>query len=250
MSPRLEFALKAARAAGDSTLEVFQKRGGFEFKSDETPVTAADRRAEEIIRSHIENEFSGETVLGEEQGLTGHSPDRWVIDPIDGTKSFIAGVPLYATLLSWEEDGDPKIGIAYFPALDLILWAEKGQGAFANGAPTRIKDETDPKRSIICHGSLRTLGLQGRLEGFFDLAGRSLAAKGWGDAYGYALVATGRAQAMVDPIVSHWDISSVSLIVREAGARFTTLDGREALENQGLAVVPGMQSALLEALRA
>jgi myo-inositol-1(or 4)-monophosphatase len=249
MSPRLDFALKAARAAGDSTLEAFRQPRAFEFKGDSTPVTAADRRAEAIIRERIEAEFPGETVLGEEQGLVGVSRDRWVVDPIDGTKSFIAGVPLYATLLSWEEAGEPLVGVAYFPALELMLWAEKGGGAFANGSLTQVRDETDPKQSIICHGSLRTLEEQGRLPGFFDLAGRSLAAKGWSDAYGYALVATGRAQAMIDPIVSHWDISSVSLIVREAGALFTTLDGREALENQGLAVVPGMQAMLLEAMR-
>ena len=138
MSPRLEFALNAAIKGGKSTLAHFNVGTEVEIKHDLTPVTVADRGAERIIREEIEKAYPGDAILGEEEGETSQSKTRWVIDPIDGTKSFICGVPLYSTLLSYEVDGEPILGIAYFPALNEIVYAEKGQGAYWNGKPCRV----------------------------------------------------------------------------------------------------------------
>ena len=125
MTPRLRFALDAVRKAGQSTLEHFQSGLAVEYKSDASPVTVADKNAEAILRAAINHAYPGETILGEEQGLTGTGDTRWIIDPIDGTKSFICGVPLYATLLSYEVDGQPILGVSYFPALDEMVYERK-----------------------------------------------------------------------------------------------------------------------------
>ncbi len=250
MSPRLQFALEAARVAGESTLGLFRNPEGFELKSDHSPVTAADKRAEEIIRERVEKHFPGETVLGEEQGLTGQGLDRWVIDPIDGTKSFIAGVPLYSTLLSWEEGGEPVLGVTDFPALGFTVYAEKGGGAFCNGEPCRVQDVADLSRAIICHGSLKSLRQYGRLDSSTDLGSKALAVKGWSDAYGHMLVATGRAHLMIDPVVSRWDLSAVAVIVREAGGVFSDFSGGRAITNEAISCVPGLYGEVMEAFRA
>lgn len=247
MSPRLRFAIDTSIAAGRGTLDLF--KGGTEvlLKSDNSPVTRADKEAEEFIRAEIEREFPGDSVLGEEMGQTGSATDRWVVDPIDGTKSFIAGVPLYATLLSYECGGVPVLGVCYFPALDELLYAETGLGAFWNGASCQVSTVIDIESSIICFGSTAALERTGRLQGALALGGRALSAKGWGDAYGHALVATGRVGAMVDPAVSHWDISAMSVIVREARGSFTDFEGNEALSTEAISCVPGLKRQILEA---
>lgn len=249
MSPRLAYAIQAAHRAGRLTLKYFQTGASVDIKSDDTPVTAADREAELLIRREIELAYPGDTVLGEEQGLSGVSEDRWVIDPIDGTKSFIAGVPLYATLLSYERAGEPEVGVCYFPALDEMLYAEKGGGAFWNGRPCQVSGRETLKGSTIVCGSILRLAQQGRLETLMSLAQTSIALRTWSDAYGHALVATGRADAMVDPVVSRWDISAVALIVREAGGKFTNFAGSEALAEEALSGTPAIHDLFVESFR-
>lgn len=229
MSPRLATAIQAAYEAGRSTLALFQSSFDVETKSDNTPVTEADKRAEAIIRKAIGATYPGEAILGEEQGLTGHGNNRWIIDPIDGTKSFVSGVPLYSTLLSYEEDGEPILGICYFPALDEMLFAEKGSGAFFNGRPARVSKKSTVKGSVICCGSPSSLVKYDRMSGVLKLSETAMAVRTWSDAYGHALVATGRAEAMIDPVVKLWDISAVTLIVREAGGTATSFKGGSPL---------------------
>jgi histidinol-phosphatase len=230
MSPRLAFALNAVWSAGRSTLSLFQNLEGFDSKEDQTPVTAADRRAEEIIRAEIEKAFPGETVLGEEQGLTGASDSRWVVDPIDGTKSFVAGVPLYATLLAWEQEGEPEIGVVYFPALDEMFYAEKGGAALRNGRPIRVSSRPTVTQSILCHAGAKGMAAGGHAKGLETLARRAMATRTWCDAYGHMLVAAGRADAMFDPVVSRWDVSALLPILACAGGMATRLDGGSVLE--------------------
>lgn len=228
MSPRLAFAIKAARLAGDSALGHFLGAGDFDLKGDDSPVTVADTQAETLIRTLIAEEFPGEAVLGEELG-GGQEADRWVVDPIDGTKSFVAGVPLYATLLSYEIDHAPVVGVAYFPGLDWLLAAEKGQGATANGEPCRVRQNRERRRAVVCCGSLPTFQAQGKLDGLMRLGAEVMALRTWCDAYGHALVAAGRVDAMIDPRVKRWDLSAVSLIVREAGGRVTDFAGHDTI---------------------
>jgi histidinol-phosphatase len=249
MSPRLAFALDAAYQAGRLTLRYFQTDTQVDLKSDETPVTDADRGAEALIRSLIEKKYPGDTVLGEEQGLSGASDDRWVIDPIDGTKSFISGVPLYGTLLSYEQAGEPVIGICYFPALDEMIYAAKGEGAFWNGRQAKVSGRSDLAKSRIVCGSIVSLDKRDSLTALLALAKLSIATRTWGDAYGHALVATGRVDLMIDPVVNRWDISAMSLIVREAGGRFTDFQGGEALVNEAISSNGLVHAAALEAFR-
>jgi len=197
-------------------------------KEDSSPVTEADRQAERIIRRMIADRFPGEAILGEEEGGD-DVPDRWVVDPIDGTKSFICGVPLYATLLSYEVDRQPQVAVCYFPALDEMLQAERGGGSWFNGRPCRVSEDRLIEGSVLAVGSHKSMAREHREAGFQALADRALATRTWGDAYGHMLVATGRVAAMVDPVVKHWDISAVSLIVREAGGRFTDFSGSDRL---------------------
>jgi myo-inositol-1(or 4)-monophosphatase len=249
ISTRLEFAIEAATKGAAATLEHFQKGIGWERKSDDSPVTIADHLAEQIIRDEIAKHFPGETILGEEQGLTGEHGDRWVIDPIDGTKSFAAGAPLYATLLSYEMEDEPVLGVCVLPALNEVYAASKGEGAYLNGVETHVR-EASLEDSIICTGSIPSLIEFHRMNGMQMIGERVMAVRGWGDAYGHMMVAAGRAQAMIDPIVNHWDISAPSIIVREAGGCFTDFHGGETLAHEGISCTPGLQRKILEAFQA
>ncbi|MBS1724599.1 MAG: histidinol phosphate phosphatase [Armatimonadetes bacterium] len=247
MTDRLAFAIETAEEAANSTLRHFQGGGGFELKGDDSPVTTADREAESIVRRRIHERFPGEAVLGEEEGGDASKATRWVVDPIDGTKSFIAGVPLYGTLLAFEEDNTPVLGVACFPALGDVVYAEVGSGAFWNGHRCQVRRNAELKRAIICCCSTVTLAKQGRLEGLLELAEATMATRTWCDAYGHSLVATGRADAMIDAYVSRWDISAMSVIVREAGGRFTDFQGGGALSDEAISCTSDLQSQILGA---
>lgn len=233
MSPRLAFAIDAAVRAGRSTLAHFQAGVPIELKEDASPVTVADRNAERIIRDAIALAYPSDAIFGEEEGGS-NAPDRWVVDPIDGTKSFISGVPLYATLLSYEEAGEPVVAVCYLPALDELLYAEKGSGAFVNGRPARVSTRKEVRGSVLCCGGHRSLINAGRMDGFLNLVPQALATRTWSDAYGHALVATGRVDAMIDPVVAHYDISAMALIIREAGGRFTDFRGNDGLAKEAV----------------
>jgi histidinol phosphatase-like enzyme (inositol monophosphatase family) len=249
MSPRLAFALDTAVKAGRFTLAYFNTGTAVELKQDNTPVTEADRGAERIIRHAIEAAYPGDAILGEEEGESGAGDARWVVDPIDGTKSFICGVPLYATLISYEVDKHPVLGVAYFPALDELLFAEKGQGAFFNGRPCHVSPKPTLQGAVVSCGSHASMEKLGRAEGMRQIAERTLATRTWSDAYGHALVATGRVEAMVDPIVNHWDVSAVSLIVVEAGGRFTDFDGTPGPHNEAIGSNGLVHDELLEVFK-
>ncbi len=234
MSPRLAFAIEVALKAGRGTLAHFQTGAAIDLKSDATPVTIADRQAERLMREEIGRNYPGEAILGEEEGAQGQGCDRWVLDPVDGTKSFVSGVPLYATLLAFERRGEPILGVCYFPALNEILYAEVGSGAFWNGSPARVGKEVSVTGAVIASGSMGTMARAGRLQGFQALEARAMAARTWSDAYGHALVATGRVAGMIDPVVARWDVSAMAVIVREAGGRFTDFAGNDALADEAI----------------
>jgi len=230
VSPRLRFAIDAVRKAGQSTLDHFQSGVAVEFKSDDSPVTVADKNAEAILRAEINSYFPGETILGEEQGLTGTGNTRWIIDPIDGTKSFICGVPLYATLLSYEVDGVPILGVSYFPALDEMVYAEQGSGCFMNDKRVSVTTRNTVKGGFLASGGPNSMVKYGRWKGFEEMSAHAVATRTWSDAYGHCLVATGRVDAMIDPVVSRWDLSAIKIIVEEAGGKFTDFNGNNPFD--------------------
>ncbi len=211
-----------ARAAGDATLQWF-RRADLELveKADGTPVTVADRTAERIIRDELAVRYPEDSVFGEEEGVTGTGERRWIIDPIDGTLSFVHGVPLFATLLA-VEDGDGIVaGAIHHAALEETVWAGRGRGAFHNGVPCRVSQTERVETAVLSTSDFAAMPpsmMRSVHQSGFLL-------RTWGDAYGYTLVATGRMEVMVDPIVNTWDVAPVAVILPEAGGRFSAMDG-------------------------
>lgn len=221
----LEVAVGAARAAGLHTLKYFKTDLSIETKSDNTPVTRADREAEQIIRGIVGEKFPKHTILGEEDGekLGADSRFRWIIDPIDGTKSFIHGVPLYGTLIGVEIDGRPKVGVCYIPAMDEMLAAAAGLGCHWNGKRANVSPIERLEDATLLVGS--PVSAMRRSDAFERLAARAKLTRGWGDCYGYVLVATGRAEVMIDPAMNLWDCAPLLPILQEAGGHFTDWKG-------------------------
>jgi histidinol phosphatase-like enzyme (inositol monophosphatase family) len=229
-SPRelLDVALAAAWAGGHRTLTYFNAGVAVEWKADATPVTAADREAEAVIRQVISRAFPDHGILGEEDGETvGKGPCRWIIDPLDGTKSFVRGVPLYGTLIGVELRGEPVVGVIYLPALGETVAAARGEGCTWNGRPCRVSTVARLEGALVVLSDERTA--RARSGAFADLAGRVQLERTWGDCYGYALVATGRAEVALDPVVNVWDCAALLPIVEEAGGRFTDWKGRRTI---------------------
>jgi len=221
----LAFAVDLARRAGESTLEAFKSGVAVELKADNSPVTEADRQAEMFVRKAIQTEFPAHGVFGEEFGQQGSQEQRWVIDPIDGTKSFIAGVPLFGTLLSYEEAGIPQIGVVSLPALGVTVYAEKGHGAFVDGQPCHVSTQTEFSQAYMVTSDLKQFSKTGRTTHLLELVGNVAAVRTWGDAYATYLMATGRVDLFVDPSFNPWDVSALNVIIEEAGGRVTDFEG-------------------------
>jgi histidinol-phosphatase len=234
----LSFTEQTAREAGALTLEYFLTDGArAEFKSDDTPVTIADRKAEELIRSRIAGAYPDHQIVGEEYGATEGTADyRWIIDPIDGTKSFVHGVPLYAVLIALEIKGVMEVGCAYFPALDEIISAATGLGAQWNGKPCRVSEVASIDRAICAHIDTAYFGKNGKGEPWERLQKAVYYNAGWCDAYGYLLVATGRAEIMLDPVMAVWDCGPFPPIFKEAGGYFGDWSGNEGRIDGGEAL--------------
>ena len=235
-----DFAEATAREAGQLTLEYFQTDAAApEFKGDDTPVTIADRNAEKLIRERIASCYPDHQIVGEEFGESAgdrESNHRWIIDPIDGTKSFVHGVPLYAVLLALEIDGTVEVGCAYFPALDEIISAATGQGTKWNGKPCHVSDESNLDRAVCAHIDTAYFDSNGKGEPWKRLQQAVYYNAGWCDAYGYLLVATGRAEVMLDPVMAIWDCGPFPPILREAGGYFGDWAGNEGRIDAGEAL--------------
>jgi histidinol-phosphatase len=228
----LDAALEAAWAAGRITLRWFQGGPQVDHKEDRSPVTTADREAEATVRRLLATRFPDDGIVGEEEGeVVGRSGRRWIIDPIDGTRSFIHGVPLYGVMVALESDGDPVVGVLHFPALNETIAAARGMGCRWNGRPCRVSEVDRLDRAlVVTSGDARPevppdAELAARLEGLGRLGSLADTYRTWGDCYGYALVATGRAEAMLDPILHLWDAAAIRPVIEEAGGVFTDWSG-------------------------
>jgi histidinol-phosphatase len=222
----LDFAVEAAWQAGKITLEYFQAGTAVERKADASPVTLADRRAEERLRECIQQMFPTHGILGEEYGETlGSSPHRWILDPLDGTRSFVQGVPLYGVMMGLEYDGRAVLGVVHFPALGDTVYAAKGEGCYWNGRRAHVSSVARLEDAVVLATDVRTLYEQGRGPMFETLQTTTRLQRTWGDCYGHILVATGRAEIMLDPILNIWDCAALQPILEEAGGTFTDWSG-------------------------
>ncbi len=237
MHPDLAFALKLADLADSISLTRFRAVDlVVETKPDTTPVTEADRAVEQAIREQVAAERPDDLVLGEEFGggqgkrtsETGRG--RWIVDPIDGTKNYMRGIPVWATLIAYERDGQVVVAVASAPALGRRWWAVRGEGAFAHGHPISVSKVERLEDVQLTFGGLRTWRKYGLLDRFLDLASRCWRTRGFGDFWMHMLVAEGSADIAVEMEVNLWDLAVPKLIVEEAGGRFTDLSGRATAE--------------------
>ena len=237
----LEFAVDIARGAGEITLKYFRQDPETSKKADGSFVTIADREAEKFLRQRILERFPDDTVLGEEEGESkGNSGRRWVVDPIDGTFAFVHGVPFYGVLIGVEVDDEPTVGVVNIPALDEIVYGAKGRGAFLNGKPARVSGKTGLEESLVLCTEFSACERYGFGAAAAELQRRAKATRTWGDCYGYVLVATGRAEVMLDPVMNLWDCAALLPIIEEAGGTFTdwrgvrTISGGNSVATNGL----------------
>lgn len=229
----LDVALEAAYEAGRITQSYFQTTDfAVETKSDDSPVTIADRRAEERIVSVVRRHFPTHSILGEESGETvGSEPVQWIVDPIDGTKSFISGVPLYGVMIGVVVEGVPSVGVVHFPALGDTHHAARGLGAYWNGRRSRVSDRASLEEArVLSTDARRITGDPARAAGYLELERRAKLVRTWGDCYGHMLVATGRAEIMLDPKMSIWDCAALLPIVEESGGHFTSWRGEARID--------------------
>ncbi|MBA63638.1 MAG: inositol monophosphatase [Planctomycetaceae bacterium] len=246
-SPRLLAAVRFAVEAGQQTLERFcQQDLLVEKKNDRSPVTAADKNAELLLRARIQGAFPDDAIVGEEfENVAGTSEYRWIIDPIDGTKSFICGVPLYATLVGVECGDESRIGVIYIPALEELIFAEVGFGSgYLQGdgdlIVPRVSSTTSLAESCFVTSQVSTYYEVDRAPQYLALEKEAYITRTWGDAYGYLLVATGRAEVMVDAVMNVWDAAAILPVMIETGGTFTdwngkaTIHGGEGIGTNGL----------------
>ncbi len=229
---RLNFAIEVAREAGWIAMEYFGNADlHVDRKADDSPVTAADRRAEEHLRRRIADTFPDDSILGEElPDRTGTSRFRWILDPIDGTKSFIHGVPLFGTLVGVEYEDQPILGVIRIPATDECVYAARGEGAWyilgdAPPRPARVSTCEQLAEGVFLSSEIKLWWNMGREDVFRRLQSAARLVRTWGDCYGYMLVATGRAELMVDPQMAIWDAAPLLPILEEAGGTFTDWQG-------------------------
>lgn len=215
-----------ARIAGDVALGHFRTDLQVDSKGDGSPVTIADREAEEAARTWIAKRFPDDGIVGEEFGTQeGTSGRRWFLDPIDGTKSFVRGVPLWGSLVGVAVGDEVVAGAAWFPAVNELIAAEAGKGCWWNGARARVSETSTLAGATVLVTDERAFRTAARRESWRTLTGESGLARTWGDCYGYLLVATGRAEVMVDPVLNPWDIACFLPIIEEAGGVITDLSG-------------------------
>jgi histidinol-phosphatase len=232
----LALALALADIADGITLSRFRAEDlVVETKPDLTPVSEADRAVEQAMRARLSEAAPGDAFLGEEYGGAGEADGgtgrRWIVDPIDGTKSYVRGIPAWATLLALESDGELVLGVVSAPALGRRWWATRGGGAFGRDEPggtprpLHVSGVRDLRDAHLCFGGLEEWRAAGRLDALLDLGARCWRVRGYGDFWSYMLVAEGAVEIGLDPELSLWDLAAPMVVVQEAGGRLTDFGG-------------------------
>ncbi|MFI7244165.1 histidinol-phosphatase [Streptomyces qinglanensis] len=246
----LRLAHVLADAADAATMERFKALDlEVETKPDMTPVSEADKAAEELIRVSLQRTRPRDAVLGEEFGTEGHGPRRWVIDPIDGTKNYVRGVPVWATLIALMEMGEggdrPVVGVVSAPALNRRWWAAKGAGAYTGRSLSKatrmeVSKVSEVRDASFAYSSLHGWEERGMLGGFMDLTRDCWRTRGYGDFWPYMMVAEGAVDICAEPELSLWDMAASAVIVEEAGGVFTGLDGKPGPHSGSAAASNGL----------
>ena len=251
MNRDLQLALDLADAADAITMKHFQSATlAVRTKLDTTPVSEADEAVEQMIRERLAGERPGDGIVGEEFGTSGSAARRWIVDPIDGTKNYVRGIPVFATLIALEADGRLAAGVVSAPALGRRWWASAGDGAFCNGKAIRVSAIDRISDAHLTYDSIGDFDQHGGAVQFLQLMRRCVRSRGFGDFWAHMLVAEGAVEIAVEPAVAAWDMAAVQLIIEEAGGRFSDLrgnarfDGGSALSTNGL-----LHDAVLEFFR-
>lgn len=229
MDEWIELARELAHESGKLISGYFGTRLEVKRKADDSPVTIADQESEALMRRIIESRYPDHAVVGEEHGTSGNpdAPYQWLLDPIDGTKSFIHGVPLFCTLIALLENGRPILGVIHLPALGDLMIGAKGRKTTLNGEPVRVSGTTELSQATVAFTCTKELWAHGHGEAFQSLQERAGLVRGWGDGYGYLLVASGRADVMIDPVLNAWDVAALKPCIEGAGGRITEISGAE-----------------------
>lgn len=246
----LQVAVDAARAGADAALPFFRKHSRVTWKADDSPVGDADHAADAAIQRCIRAAFPDDAILTEESGeLQGRRDRRWIVDPVDGTRDFLRGLPYWANLIALEADGDIVVGVLHHPALGKLYAAARGAGAWRDGQRLKVA-EAALSRSLLVFGEIQCVYKAIDPETFARL-GRSVgSSRGYGAPYGAALMLDGQAEVWTEGIVSLWDIAPFVVLLEEAGARFTDLTGTRTWPSRsGLAAAPALHDAVLDVLR-
>jgi histidinol phosphatase-like enzyme (inositol monophosphatase family) len=229
MQELVEFAAHLAEQSGHVIMRYFGTGVQVLEKPDQSPVTVADREAEALMRRLIEARYPGHRVLGEEGGESGQpgSDFQWVLDPIDGTRPFVHGVPLFGTLIGLLERGQPVLGAIHLPVSKELMIGAKGRATTLNGRPVRVRNTERLSEATLVYTSTQVLWQHGHGAGFERLQERVALARGWGDCYGHFMVAAGRADIMIDPEMKLWDVAALKPCVDGAGGRLTDKFGKD-----------------------
>jgi histidinol-phosphatase len=237
---RYEVARNAAESAGRLAKRYFDDTFQIEWKADQSPVTIADRESETLLRQLLLAAFPHDGFLGEEYGDTiGTSGYRWIIDPIDGTRNFVRGIPIWATLVGLEYKDEQIMGVAVVPAMEQTYRALRGDGAFRNDRPIHVSTVDKLSEALLMYSSLSWFIKAGRQEQFIELTQRTQKQRGFGDFYGFVLVAQGSGEVMVEHGVHAWDVAAIKPIVEEAGGRFSDWDGTPSIHRPDVVVSNG-----------
>lgn len=243
----LEEATEIVERGSRIALSYFRQALLIETKTDHSPVTIADKKTEEALRTDLMRAFPDHGIVGEEFGE--EFPDRdyvWTIDPIDGTRSFIRGIPLFGTLVSLLERGEPVVGIAVLPALDETYISAKGLGAFCDGHPLHVSNTQSLDQAFVCCGDSNAFEAAGKSAYQEALIQRSELVRGYSDCFGHLLVLRGAVDAMVDPLVSIWDIAPLISLTTEAGGTYFSFDGTSSLRGKSFITCnPALKQPLL-----
>lgn len=230
-SRELTLALEICEKAGAIAMRHLSSGVESRLKDDGTPVTAADKECERLIRDAIQSVFPADDILGEEEGgsIRGTTSRKWIIDPIDGTYNYARAIPIFSTLLALEVDGEIVLGVVHAPALGDTFWSERGSGAYKNGSRLQVSDKTQLSDALFNFGGPNRILAEGYWEGLTKLVAGTSRQRGFGDYLGFALVFEGKAEAMLEVGVQPWDLAPMKVIVEEAGGRFSDLNGGRSI---------------------